>query len=83
MSFHFKHTDMKKLKFWMAGVLFASLVGAIAVNINLNYSAATDNSDFSLTNVEALAQGETGEGDCAGSGSLVCGDKSYKVRISN
>ncbi len=71
---------MKRLKFWLAGILFASLVVAVTVNINLEYGA--DSRDFELTNVEALAQGENGDNECVGTGSVVCGGGLYKSRLS-
>ncbi len=73
---------MKKLKFWLAGALFAALAVAMAVNINLEYSTTTDSKDFILNNVEALAQGEGIDEECLGSGSIVCGGGLYKARIS-
>ncbi len=72
---------MKKLKFWLAGILFTSLATAILININLKYVAADDR-NFILTNVEALAQGENGDNECFGSGSVVCGGGLYKSRLS-
>lgn len=73
---------MKRLKFWMAGFVFVSLVAMIAADINLGYG--TMNTDeFILTNVEALAQGEGPyENECMGSGSLVCGGGTYKIRVA-
>ncbi len=76
-----KHTDMKKLKLLITGLLFASLVAVMVVRVNLKHSA-TKGQDIALSNMEALAQGESEEGDCMGSGNLVCGSGSYKVRVS-
>lgn len=74
---------MKKLKFWLAGLSFVALIIALAININLKYGVTSDINEFSLTNVEALAQGEGGlESECFGSGTLVCGSGQYKTRVS-
>ncbi len=71
---------MKKLNFWMAVLLFSAVVTVMIVKVNLKYSA-TNSKDFTLTNVEALAQGESGGEDCYGSGSVVCAGGLYKAKI--
>ncbi len=74
---------MKRLKVWLVGILFVTIIVVMAVNINLKYGATADSGNFIMTNVEALAQGEGSlEQDCAGSGSLVCGSGLYKVRVT-
>lgn len=78
LHFHYKHTDMKNLKFWMAGFIFASLVAVAALNVNMNYHAS-DCEEITFINVEALAQSEGGMGDCVGIGSVTCGDREVKA----
>ncbi len=73
---------MKRLRFFGVGILVVLLVAVMAMNINLKHNATADSQDLILNNIEALAQGEGAEQDCAGSGSLVCGDKLFKVRVS-
>ncbi len=74
---------MKRLKFWLAGALFAALAVVMAINLNLKYGATAGRGDFILNNVEALAQGEGGlEQDCIGSGTITCGSGVYKVRVT-
>lgn len=38
-------------------------------------------SDLAFSNIEALASGESGGGDCYGRGSLYCNGGYYEVRI--
>ncbi len=68
---------MKRLKFWLAGLLFVLLVVVMAVNVNMKYGA-TKVQDVCLRNTEALAQGESEEGDCAGAGNVDCMGGKYK-----
>ncbi len=65
---------MKKVMLWGVGMLFALLVTVIAINVNLKFGE-TYNNDVCLHNVEALAQGESEEGDCFGSGNIDCRDR--------
>ncbi len=70
MPSHFKHTDMKKLKFWI-----------VEIHTNLKYNI-TDSKNFILTNMETLTQGENGNNDCIGSGSVACGNGLYKLKVA-
>ncbi len=73
---------MKKMKFWIVGLLFVPLAGLITIRTNVKYDAKADR-NFILTNMEALAQGEGPlENDCLGSGSVSCGGGYYKTKYS-
>lgn len=68
---------MKKLRF-IAIFAIALIVGLFtAFKLNCNY-----NNDFQLTitNIEALAQGESTSGGCYGSGSFLCDHALYYGR---
>lgn len=63
--------NIKKAKKPIVGVLLVAFVIAVVVNVNLTHTEAT-NDELILRNVEALAQGEGGEWECAGSGDILC-----------
>ncbi len=71
---------MKKLKLIIGGTLFLTCVSITALKVNPTFGSGTIE-ELYLTNTEALAQGEGLEGGCAGSGDMLCGSRSTRVRI--
>lgn len=60
---------MKRGKLFFFGILFViSVVSALKINLSI---CAAEN-ELTITNVEALAQGEGGGSGCGGSGTVVC-----------
>ncbi len=70
---------MKKIRKRIGAAILAICIVVAVMNANLTRDTA--NNDLTLRNVEALAQGEGGDWECWGSGSILCpnGGKYYAV----
>ncbi len=72
---------MKKLRLLLGVMFFFVCICMATLHVNLTVNQTMDN-QMVLHNIDALTQGEVGDGYCYGDGDLDCDGKLYRARVN-